>query len=95
MRGFPSTWPVLPQYCLCTLDIRMFLNEDSFLTPLPSPKYHYPCAEVAQSVEHMTENHGVGSSILPLGTPLSPKTTRCAVADVSGEFVATRGWILG
>ena len=25
-------------------------------------------AEVAQSVEHMTENHGVGSSILPLGT---------------------------
>ena len=29
-----------------------------------------PChnAEVAQSVEHMTENHGVGSSILPLGT---------------------------
>ena len=27
-----------------------------------------PDAEVAQSVEHMTENHGVGSSILPLGT---------------------------
>ena len=28
-------------------------------------------AEVAQSVEHMTENHGVGSSILPLGTTYS------------------------
>ena len=26
------------------------------------------CAEVAQLVEHVTENHGVGSSILPLGT---------------------------
>ena len=25
-------------------------------------------AEVAQSVEHMTENHGVGGSIPPLGT---------------------------
>ena len=25
-------------------------------------------AEVAQLVEHVTENHGVGSSILPLGT---------------------------
>ena len=28
-----------------------------------------PHAEVAQSVEHATENRGVGSSILPLGTP--------------------------
>ena len=28
-------------------------------------------AEVAQLVEHVTENHGVGSSILPLGTTLS------------------------
>ena len=27
-------------------------------------------AEVAQLVEHVTENHGVGSSILPLGTNL-------------------------
>ena len=25
-------------------------------------------AQVAQLVEHVTENHGVGSSILPLGT---------------------------
>jgi hypothetical protein len=25
-------------------------------------------AEVAQVVEHVTENHGVGSSTLPLGT---------------------------
>jgi hypothetical protein len=29
-------------------------------------------AEVAQLVEHVTENHGVGSSILPLGTTLLP-----------------------
>ena len=29
-------------------------------------------AEVAQLVEHMTENHGVGSPILPLGTTYSP-----------------------
>ena len=29
-------------------------------------------AEVAQSVEHMTENHGVASSILALGTTLKP-----------------------
>ena len=29
-----------------------------------------PRAEVAQLVEHVTENHGVGSSILPLGTTL-------------------------
>ena len=28
-------------------------------------------AEVAQLVEHVTENHGVGSSILPLGTTIS------------------------
>ena len=27
-----------------------------------------PCAEVAQLVEHVTENHGVRSSILRLGT---------------------------
>ena len=26
------------------------------------------CAEVAQSVEHVTENHGVGGSNPPLGT---------------------------
>ncbi|SVB17482.1 uncharacterized protein METZ01_LOCUS170336 [marine metagenome] len=35
-----------------------------------------PDAEVAQSVEHMTENHGVGSSILPLGTILLNKNAR-------------------
>src|SRR5262245_32923778 len=29
-------------------------------------------AEVAQLVEHVTENHGVGSSILPLGTNIDP-----------------------
>ena len=27
-----------------------------------------PCAQVAQLVEHVTENHGVGGSIPPLGT---------------------------
>ena len=36
----------------------------------------YHNAEVAQSVEHMTENHGVGSSILPLGTILLNKNAR-------------------
>jgi hypothetical protein len=30
-------------------------------------------AEVAQLVEHVTENHGVGSSILPLGTKFTKK----------------------
>ena len=30
--------------------------------------YYYCCAEVAQSVEHGTENPGVPSSILGLGT---------------------------
>ena len=28
----------------------------------------HPCAEVAQLVEHVTENHGVGGSIPSLGT---------------------------
>ncbi len=36
----------------------------------PRPRASISCAEVAQSVEHVTENHGVGSSILPLGTIL-------------------------
>ena len=31
------------------------------------------CAQVAQLVEHATENRGVGSSILPLGTTEYPK----------------------
>jgi hypothetical protein len=30
-------------------------------------------AEVAQVVEHVTENHGVGSSTLPLGTRLNQR----------------------
>ena len=37
----------------------------SFALPAPDR------AEVAQLVEHVTENHGVGSSILPLGTNIS------------------------
>ena len=28
--------------------------------------------QVAQLVEHVTENHGVGSSILPLAIPIKP-----------------------
>jgi hypothetical protein len=28
----------------------------------------FPLAQVAQLVEHVTENHGVGGSIPPLGT---------------------------
>ena len=35
-----------------------------------------PRAEVAQLVEHTTENRGVGSSILPLGTITSPTNSR-------------------
>jgi hypothetical protein len=38
------------------------------LTLKGSVTYHKAVAEVAQSVEHSTENAGVGSSILPLGT---------------------------
>jgi hypothetical protein len=30
----------------------------------------FPLAQVAQLVEHVTENHGVGGSIPPLGTIL-------------------------
>ena len=32
-------------------------------------------AQVAQLVEHVTENHGVGGSIPPLGTTISRKLT--------------------
>ena len=32
--------------------------------------------QVAQLVEHMTENHGVGSSILPLAIVLRPEVGR-------------------
>ena len=35
---------------------------------LPAGSVSSSRAEVAQLVEHVTENHGVGSSILPLGT---------------------------
>jgi hypothetical protein len=32
-------------------------------------------AQVAQLVEHVTENHGVGGSIPPLGTSINPAST--------------------
>ena len=38
------------------------------LTLKGSVTYYEAVAEVAQLVEHSTENAGVGSSILPLGT---------------------------
>jgi hypothetical protein len=34
-----------------------------------------PVAEVAQLVEHVTENHGVGGSIPSLGTNSIPRPT--------------------
>ncbi len=40
---------------------RVILRAPSFFTNTSS-------AEVAQLVEHVTENHGVGCSIQPLGT---------------------------
>ena len=45
-------------------------------------------AEVAQLVEHVTENHGVGSSILPLGTSFTNKSTRLRLR---GPFEVTPG----
>ena len=45
------------------------------------------CAEVAQLVEHVTENHGVGSSILPLGTMFSSVNHQIRIA-VSGDSPA-------
>ena len=52
-----------------------FAHDPIFLPPAPQPQRGFlfavrPAGEgqVAQLVEHMTENHGVGSSILPLAT---------------------------
>jgi hypothetical protein len=41
----------------------------SQVRPGPTPAIFPPPGQVAQLVEHVTENHGVGSSILPLATP--------------------------
>jgi hypothetical protein len=46
-------------------------------------------AQVAQLVEHMTENHGVGGSIPPLGTithpqPSSALLISAQIANLSG-----------
>ena len=40
------------------------------LSPLGAARL--PCAQVAQLVEHVTENHGVGGSIPSLGTIFKP-----------------------
>src|ERR1051325_4223545 len=39
----------------------------------PRPNGDGPGAQVAQLVEHVTENHGVGGSIPPLGTSPDPE----------------------
>jgi hypothetical protein len=39
----------------------------------PSRAHPARGAQVAQLVEHVTENHGVGGSIPPLGTTKNPK----------------------
>ena len=44
------------------------------LTPAAVAATNRAHAQVAQSVEHVTENHGVGGSIPPLGT--TPSGTR-------------------
>ena len=41
-------------------------------------------AEVAQLVEHVTENHGVGSSILPLGTKIPKEIEDFRVRAATG-----------
>ena len=46
-------------------------------------------AEVAQLVEHVTENHGVGGSIPPLGTTQEMATTAVA-ANLASEFERPR-----
>src|SRR5205807_10588999 len=45
------------------------------MAPVPKMARIPTRAEVAQSVEHMTENHGVAGSIPAVGTP--PKKTCC------------------
>ena len=49
------------------------------------------CAEVAQLVEHVTENHGVRSSILRLGTTIyEQKTPHCELSQtLRGVLTAT------
>lgn len=49
-----------------------------------------PDAQVAQLVEHVTENHGVGGSIPPLGTTLVSEASEIARADVAAPS-CTRG----
>ena len=48
--------------------LREAVRHEFTLTLKGSVTYYEAVAEVAQLVEHSTENAGVGSSILPLGT---------------------------
>jgi hypothetical protein len=45
-------------------------------------------AQVAQLVEHVTENHGVGGSIPPLGTtpPFATVRNRSPTTDQTNDF---------
>ncbi len=59
---------IFTEKCSCTMtDPCGMVTSCLVFTPVSHQR-----AEVAQSVEHMTENHGVGSSILPLGTTSHP-----------------------
>ena len=48
------------------------------------------CGGVAQLVEHMTENHGVGSSILPPATTKLPAKSRSSAEPFRNVFGGTR-----
>jgi hypothetical protein len=47
---------------------RWTVRIEASISPHPSRPYGRRYAQVAQLVEHVTENHGVGGSIPPLGT---------------------------
>ena len=60
-------------------EVDAFRVHPMFLPPAPPQQRGFlfagqpaRCGQVAQLVEHMTENHGVGSSILPLATAGRP-----------------------
>jgi hypothetical protein len=53
---------------ICTFNTPASAQFTGDILTLPSRLAITWSAEVAQLVEHVTENHGVGSSILPLGT---------------------------
>src|SRR4029077_15053717 len=61
---------------------------DSGPPPLPESRFlgasRLPCAQVAQLVEHVTENHGVGGSIPSLGTIQTLPDKRVRGAEAPG-----------